>query len=156
MKGIEKMVSLELAKSYNGKYSPKKDDLLFTKDGTIGISFVVNEDMTAVLSSAFLRLRKKKQIESEYLALILNSIICKLQIERLSGGAIIAHLKPSDAMTLKIPILSPAIQSKISSLIVSSHEARTRSKELLERSKRAVEVFIEEDEEGAKKLFDIS
>ncbi len=111
--------------------------------------------MEAVLSSAFLRFQKKEAIESEYLALILNSIVCKLQIERLSGGAIIAHLKPSDAMTLKIPILSPAIQSKISSLIISSHEARTHSKELLDRAKRAVEVFIEEDEEAAENFLNI-
>lgn len=152
---IEKKVSFELAKEYDGKYSPKKDDILFTKDGTIGISFVVNKDMEAVLSSAFLRFQKKEAIESEYLALILNSIVCKLQIERLSGGAIIAHLKPSDAMTLKIPILSPAIQSKISSLIISSHEARTHSKELLDRAKRAVEVFIEEDEEAAENFLNI-
>lgn len=146
---IEKKVSFRLADEYDGKYSPKKGDILFTKDGTIGICFVVNENIKAVLSSAFLRFQKKEEIESEYLALILNSIISKLQIERLSGGAIIAHLKPSDAMTLKIPILSPVIQSKISSLIISSHEARKHSKELLERAKRAVEVFIEENEERA-------
>jgi len=107
--------------------------------------------MNVILSSAFLKFKKKADIESEYLALILNSIICKLQIERLSGGAIIAHLKPSDAMTLKVPILSPTIQSKISSLIISSHEALNKSKELLEKARRAVEVFIEKDEESAMK-----
>jgi type I restriction enzyme, S subunit len=112
---------------------------------------VVNEDMDVVLSSAFLKFQKKIEIESEYLALVLNSIICKLQIERLSGGAIIAHLKPSDAMILKIPILSPFIQSKIASLIVSSHESLKLSKDLLEQAKRAVEIFVEKDEECAMK-----
>lgn len=151
IKDIEKRVSYKLAENYNSKYSPKKDDILFTKDGTIGISFVVNEDMNVVLSGAFLRFSKKKPIESEYLALVLNSIVCKLQIEQLSGWAIIAHLKPSDAMTLKIPILSPQIQSKISSLIISSHQAQKRSKELLEQAKNAVEVFVEEGEEVAER-----
>lgn len=149
---IEKRISFELASTYNGRHSPRKDDILFTKDGTIGISFVMNEDMDAVLSWAFLRFRKKEgiEIECEYLALVLNSLISKLQIERLSGGAIIAHLKPSDAMTFKIPILSVATQRKLAWLIISSHNAQKLSKELLERAKRAVEMFIEEDEERAR------
>ena len=82
---IEKNISPELLEEYGERYSPKKDEILFTKDGTIGISFVVNEDMRAVLSGAFLRLQKKIDIESEYLALVLNSVVSKMQIERFSG-----------------------------------------------------------------------
>lgn len=149
---IEKSISSELFSEYGEKYSPRKDEILFTKDGTIGISFVVNEDMKAVLSGAFLRLQKKIHIESEYLALVLNSIVCKLQIERFSGGAIIAHLKPSDTMEIIIPILSPSIQSLISEKVITSHSARETSKKLLERAKRAVEIFIEENEESAEKF----
>lgn len=147
---IEKNISQELLTEYGERYSPKKDEILFTKDWTIGISFVVNEDMRAVLSGAFLRLQKKIDIESEYLALVLNSVISKMQIERFSGWAIIAHLKPSDAMELLIPILSLDIQSHISSRIIASHSAREQSKTLLERAKRAVEIFIEEDEASAE------
>ncbi|MFC1802235.1 restriction endonuclease subunit S [Patescibacteria group bacterium] len=140
---IKKKVSQEFFEKTKGEYSPKKDELLFTKDGTIGITGVINEDLNIVLSGAFLRLVKKEKIESEYLALVLNSIISKLQIERFSGGAIIAHLKPSDAMNLKIPILSEKIQKEISKKIVQSHELRKESKDLLEKAKRMVEEEIE-------------
>lgn len=152
---IEKNISTALLAEYGERYSPKKDEILFTKDGTIGISFVVNEDMRAVLSGAFLRLQKKVNIESEYLALVLNSIVSKMQIERFSGWAIIAHLKPSDAMEILIPILSLDIQSLISEKITTSHTAREKSKTLLERAKRAVEIFIEEDENSAESFLDI-
>jgi len=37
----------------------------------------------------------------------INSIICKMQVEKLSGGAIIAHLKPSDFEKFKIPLINP-------------------------------------------------
>ncbi len=151
---IEKNISPELYEEYWEKYSPKKDEILFTKDGTIGISFVINEDMKAVLSGAFLRFQKKIGIESEYLALVLNSIVCKLQIERFSGGAIIAHLKPSDAMEMIIPIFSDSIQSLISEKIIASHLARETSKKLLEKAKRAVEIFIEEDEENGSRYLE--
>ena len=53
-------------------------------------------------------------------------------------------------MELLIPILSLDIQSHISSRIIASHSAREQSKTLLERAKRAVEIFIEEDEASAE------
>lgn len=147
---IEKMISSDLVKSYKGKYSPKAGEILFTKDGTIGISCVVNEDSDSVLSGAFLRFLPKVKIEAEYLALVLNSIICKLQIERFSGGAIIAHLKPSDALQLKIPTLPSTTQETIANKVTESREARQHSEKLLEVAKRAVEIYIEEDEAAAE------
>lgn len=81
------------------------------------------------------------------MALILNSIVCKLQIERFSWWALIEHLKPSDLMIIKVPILSKEIQKNITNLIIESKEKRILSKSLLEKAKRSVEIFIEEDEE---------
>jgi hypothetical protein len=53
-------------------------------------------------------------------------------------------------MEILIPIVSPDIQYLISSRIVISHSAREKSKTLLTQAKRAVEIFIEEDEESAE------
>ena len=147
----EKHISTELYRQLKADHAPKKGDVLFTKDGTIGRSFVVQEDKEAILSGAFLKLTVKKgvKVESDYLALILNSIICKTQIDRLSGGAIIAHLKPSDAMSMSIPVLDNDIQTAICSLIAQSRQERDESKRLLEIAKRAVEIAIEEDEAAA-------
>ena len=79
---------------------------------------MVQEDREAILSGAFLKLtiRKGVKVKPDYLALVLNSIICKSQIDRLSGGAIIAHLKPSDAMDMTIPVLEDDTQIEICSL----------------------------------------
>ena len=52
-------------------------------------------------------------------------------------------------MEILIPILSHDIQSLISSQIIASHSARDISKKLLEKAKRTVEIFIEEDETTA-------
>ncbi len=152
---IWKKVSHDLFEKYGDDYSPKKDEILFTKDGTIGITSVVNKDMDIILSWAFLRLQKTIKIKSEYLALVLNSIVSKLQIERFSGWAIIAHLKPSDAMKIIIPILSDPIQKEISEKIEASHLARKLSEKLLENAKRAVEVYIEKDEDAGLKILNI-
>ena len=58
-------------------------------------------------------------------------------------------------MEILIPILSLDIQSLISEKITTSHTAREKSKTLLERAKRAVEIFIEEDENSAESFLDI-
>ncbi len=129
-----------------GTFQPKKGEILFTKDGTIGISYLLKDNVDGIISSAFLRLTLQNNyqgFEKESLVLILNSIICKLQIEQLSGGAIIAHLKPSDFEKFKIPLIKQSIQSKIAEKITKSHQLRKESKELLELAKTKVEQEIE-------------
>jgi type I restriction enzyme S subunit len=114
----------------------------------------VNENLNAIISGAFLKLRPKIKIESEYLALVLNSIVCQKQIEQFSGGAIIAHLKPSDAMNLQIPLLPLQTQQQISQKVIESKENHKTSKFLLETAKKAVEMAIEENEKVAMGFID--
>ncbi len=67
----------------------------------------------------------------------------------MSGGAIIDHLKPNDAMNLQIPILSTSKQKEIASKIILSKEQNKKSKALLEIAKKAVEMAIETSEDEA-------
>ncbi len=146
---VEKKISEELYEGLKESYKPKKGEVLFTKDGTIGISFALNEDVDAIVSGAFLRLKPKAKINNNYLALALNSFYCKAQIERMSGGAIIAHLKPESAMQIEIPMLSGEKQEEFASKVLEALLLRKESKELLDKAKRAVEIFVEKDEEEA-------
>lgn len=76
-------------------------------------------------------------------------MICKMQIERMAGGAIIAHLKPDNALNLVIPILSDDKQALIEKKAKEAKKLKTQSKELLAKAKKAVEIFIEKDENAA-------
>jgi hypothetical protein len=146
---VEKKISEELYEGLKENYKPKKGEVLFTKDGTIGISFALNEDVDAIVSGAFLRLKPKVKINNNYLALVLNSFYCKAQIERMSGGAIIAHLKPESAMQVKIPMLSEKKQEELADKVLEALKLRKEAKVLLEKAKRAVEIFVEKDEKEA-------
>ena len=148
---VEKKISPKLYDELKDKYTPKKGEVLFTKDGTIGLSYALHEDTVGVLSSAFLRLKPTIRINTDYLALALNSLYCKTQIERMSGGAIIAHLKPESAKKIKIPLLSDVEQAEIAEKISTAFRMRKEAKELLEKAKRSVEIFIEKDESEALK-----
>lgn len=153
--GIEsgdKKITTKMYNELKDIYNPKKNEILFTKDGSIGISYAVNDDIVGIVSGAFLRLKSKIEIDNNYLTLVLNSIYCKSQIERMSGGAIISHLKPNDAMTMKIPILSQPTQTKLGNMVLDALQLRADAKKLFEKSKKAIEVFIEKDEIEAMKI----
>ncbi len=146
IEAVEKKLSVELFESLKDNYRPKKGEVLFTKDGTIGISYALNEDIEAIVSGAFLRFKPNDKINNNYLALVLNSMYCKAQIERMSGGAIIAHLKPDSAMQIKIPMLARARQDELANMVLEAFKMRKEAHDLLEKAKRAVEISIEQDE----------
>ena len=144
----DKKISEEMFDELKDNYAPKKWEILFTKDWTIGISYSLNEDLEGILSWAFLRLQVKEAYQAydkECLTLILNSIICSLQVERFSGWALIAHLKPSDFQKLKLPLIDLQIQQLISAKVQESFKLRNESKRLLEQAKKMVEDEIEKE-----------
>jgi type I restriction enzyme, S subunit len=146
----QKYLSEELYQQLRETYEPKQGDFLLTKDATPGIAYVVKEQIEGIISSGILRLRiDENEIDKEYLALCINSIIGKIQIERDCGGSVILHWKPEQIKRLQIPLLPLEIQQEIASLVQQSHEARKKAKELLEIAKKAVEIAIEEGEEKA-------
>ena len=140
----QKYLSEDLYNELKEKYEPKKGEILLTKDASLGIAYVVKENIKGIISGGILRLKlKNKNIEDEYLVLCLNSIVGQMHAERDAGGSIIKHWKPEQIKNVIIPILPKQIQQKISSLIRESFEKRIKAKELLEEAKRKVEEMIE-------------
>jgi type I restriction enzyme, S subunit len=140
----QKYISEDLYKQLFSVYGVRVGDFLLTKDATPGIAYVVKEPVEGIIASGILKLAvNDNEINKEYLALCINSMIGKLQIERDCGGSVITHWRPGQVRKLLIPILPYKTQQKISSLVWQSHEARRKSKELLEEAKRRVEEAIE-------------
>ena len=75
----------------------------------------------------------------DYLALVLNSIIVKMQAERDAGGSIIQHWKPSEIENVVVPVLPIQIQTKLSKIIQQSFALRKESKQLLQDARSLVE-----------------
>ena len=130
---------------------PKKDTILLSKDGSIGIAYKVDNDLEVITSGAILHLKIKKQtfILPDYLTLVLNSIIVGLQAERDSGGSIIQHWRVSQIENILVPVIDFAIQENISRKIQMSFTKKEQSKQLLEIAKIGVEKAIETDEATA-------
>ncbi|MGK4305195.1 restriction endonuclease subunit S [Shewanella xiamenensis] len=125
-------------------YQPKIGDILLTKDGTVGVCYVVDEPVDGIISGGIMKLSKKDEsIPSEYLALVINSPICQFQIDRDCSGALIVHWKPKDIAALKIPILTEDKMAELSDLVNQSKIAKKESEQLLDQAKRMVEELIE-------------
>lgn len=123
---------------------PQKDTILLSKDGSVGIAYKVEEDMDVITSGAILHLSvKEKGIQPDYLTLVLNSPIVKMQAERDAGGSIIQHWKPSEIEQVVIPILAPDIQQKLSEQVSKSFALRREAGALLAEAKAMVERAIE-------------
>ena len=143
-------VSKDLVPNMKDLY-PKKDTILLSKDGSIGIAYKLEKDMEAVTSGALLHLTVKDSnvVLPDYLTLVLNSPIVQFQAERDCNGAVIQHWKPSDIEKVLIPVLDMTKQREISDKVQESFQLREESKRLLDLAVKTVEMAIETDEEKA-------
>lgn len=125
---------------------PKKDTILLSKDGSVGIAYKVEEDKDCITSGALLHLSIfNEDYTPDYLTLVLNSIVVQMQAERDSNGAIIQHWKPSEIEQVIIPKLPKPIQETISAKIQESFALKAESKRLLDEARMMVEREIEKN-----------
>lgn len=139
----QKYLSEDLYKKLQKDYQPQLGEILLTKDATPGIAYVLKEQVEGIIAGGILKLKLQEDIEPEYLSLCINSMVGKMQVERDAGGSVISHWRPEQIKNLLIPILPKPTQQKIADLVRRSHEARKKSKELLDEAKRKVEEMIE-------------
>lgn len=141
------------AEEYGDIMRPKKDTILLSKDGSVGIAYKVEEDTDIITSGAILHLTiKDDSVMPDYLTLVLNSIVVKMQAERDAGGSVIQHWKPSEIEKVVIPILDNEVQVQITEKVKESFALRKKSVRLLELAKTAVELAIEQGEDKAMEL----
>ena len=127
-------------------FQPKKGEILFSKDGTIGISIVLEEDNKFIISGGILRLRTNKEVNNYYLKTILSNKFFKNLEIRESIGAIITHLTPEQFFSLKIPLPLLTVQNKVAEevkkRIQKAEQLKEQSSEELEKAKKEVEKII--------------
>ncbi|MFQ3576685.1 MAG: restriction endonuclease subunit S [Cytophagales bacterium] len=132
---------------------PKKDTILLSKDGSVGIAYKVEQDLDVITSSALLHLTiTDKEVLPDYLTLVLNSKLTQMQAERDAGGSIIQHWRPDEIKQVLIPILPMDTQKELVKQIQQSFKLRQESTKLIDIAKQAVEIAIEQDENTALKF----
>lgn len=121
----------------------KAGDIVLSMSGTIGMAAIIPKDIVKCsINQRILRI-VSKDIDKNYLVLLLNSIIGSYQLGRIGTGGVQTNISYKDIKNILIPILPKQAQQKIADLVQKSHEARKKAKELLEEAKRKVEEMIE-------------
>ena len=127
------------------KDTANSGDIVLSMSGTIGMTAIIPDDITKCsINQRILRITSK-DIDKNYLALLLNSIIGSYQLVRIGTGGVQTNISYKDIKNILIPILPKSTQQKIADLVQKSHEARKKAKELLEQAKQKVEKLIEKN-----------
>jgi len=121
-------------------------DILFTRKGTYGVASQVKlGEEGCIISSEIMRLRllPGSQVSPDYLALFLNSVAARMQVEKYVHGFSNFSITQADIQKLIVPLPARPFQLKVGDLVTQSLEARQKARQLLEDAKRKVEAIIE-------------
>lgn len=125
------------------KDTAKTGDIVLSMSGTIGMSAVIPDNISKCsINQRILRITPK-EIDKDYFVFLLNSVIGLYQLEQIGTGGVQINISYKDIKNILIPVLPQKTQQKIADLVQKSHEARKKSKELLDEAKRKVEKIIE-------------
>jgi restriction endonuclease S subunit len=151
----EKFISEELYTELID-FQPKQGEILLSKDGTAGIAYYLRDKPAKMIpSGGILRLElKNKRVNADYLTLVLNSLLTQEQINRDVGGSIILHWRPDQVKQTLIPIVDEKMQKEIEKKMSAAFMHNTHSRRLLEWTKHAIEIAIEQNEKSALNWLD--
>lgn len=124
-------------------------DVLFTKDGKIGMVGMITEHDKAIISSGFvgLRLNKKAQehgVTPEYLFLTLSikEIGIYASKRRTVVASTIPHLREERLKEIEIPILDKETITKITDLVKQAFELKGEKKRLISEVRETMDGYF--------------
>ncbi|MEB2801395.1 restriction endonuclease subunit S [Campylobacter upsaliensis] len=142
---VQKFISASLFENLKA-YKPKENELLYSKDGTVGICLEADTSCDYIISGGILRLELKAEVDKDFLCFLLGSYIMNVFANRVSIGAVIKHLNIGEFLNLKIPLPPLAIQTQIANRLKNSKfqalSLEKEAKEILHKAKIDVETLL--------------
>ncbi|EGB2778819.1 hypothetical protein H7D78_001595 [Campylobacter upsaliensis] len=142
---VQKFISASLFENLKA-YKPKQNELLYSKDGTVGICLEADTSCDYIISGGILRLELKAEVDKDFLCFLLGSYMINVFANRVSIGAVIKHLNIGEFLNLKIPLPPLAIQTQIANRLKSSKfqalSLEKEAKEILNKAKIDVETLL--------------
>ena len=122
----------------------KENDVIVSSiEGSLEKVALASKEQSGFLASTGFFQFRSKEILPEVLLVLAKSIVFQYQLKQRCAGTILTAVPQDSIKDILIPILPKEIQQKIAGFVRKSHEARQKSKELLEFAKNKVEVIIE-------------
>ncbi|MEZ9675455.1 restriction endonuclease subunit S [Vibrio breoganii] len=129
-----KFVSPEEHKKLIKRCHPEEGDILYSKNGTIGISKIVDWDweFSTFVSLALLKIRDKKRLDVNYLKLILDSLHIKKEIRRRSKQGTVTNLHLEEIRLFRLPLPPLAKQIEIAQKVGAINASINNANQTLE------------------------
>lgn len=142
----DKKISNEKYEELKEIYKPKKGEILYSKDGTIGFCIVVENEMDFILSSGILRINCSSDIDNYFLKYLLSTKLYKKLADKVSIGTVIKHLTIDDWLNLPIPVPPLDKQKEIAEHITSirnqAQALKDKTKDLLKKASEEIEEIL--------------
>lgn len=109
IKYVSKEEHIELSK----RCKPEKGDILYSKNGTIGISKIIDWEweFSTFVSLALLKIKDRLRLDVNYLKVILDSIHIRKEIRRRAKQGTITNLHLEEIRLFRLPV--PPIEKQI-------------------------------------------
>ncbi len=119
-------------------------DILFTKDGKIGLAAMVTNEDRCVLASGIARIRiKNEMINPYYIFAFLNTDLARFEARRRTVvAATLPHLSIDRLKEMKIPIIPQEKQKEIGTLVKKAFELKENAKGLIKSANDELEKFF--------------
>jgi len=122
---------------------PEKGDVLYSKNGTIGLAKLIDWDWEfSIFVSLCLIKPNKDRIDPHYLTCFLNSDTAYAQATARSKSGTVTNLHLIDIKTIKIPLPPLATQQAIVSEIQSEQALVASNRELIARFERKIQAAL--------------
>lgn len=121
----------------------REGDILYTKDGKIGLSAIMTSEDKCIIASGIARIRIKKDVDPYYVFLVLSTKIGLYQaLQRTVIAATLPHLRPERLAEVEIPLIDLGIHNKISELVKGSFGLKQEKKKLIKQAIEVVENLL--------------
>ena len=123
----------------------QRGDILFTKDGKIGQTAIIEESAKIVYSSGSIRLRASSENERYWIFLLLSSVYGRILFERWTViASTMAHLRKDFFEDFRVPIIDEGIKSELVCELKTAFRKKKEAYEGIEASKERILALMHE------------
>lgn len=133
-----------------GRMPLKQNDVIMSSlDGSLNKTALVTIDKQNIIGSTGFFVLRKKYFEPEVALVLLKSGPIQEIVGRQAQGTILTAIPKASLSRIMLPKIADGVQQEIKALVIEAHKSKTLAQSQLEKAKRAVEIFVEQDEAQA-------
>lgn len=118
-------------------------------EGSLESCAIIPKELDNAFCSTGFYLLDSDKVNSETLLILFKSKPFQALMKKACSGTILTAISRRFFKNLIVPVVDLHVQKKIKAKVIGLMSDKKRSKELIEMTKRSVEIFIEQDEKAA-------